>query len=240
MHERCRQVCSQRRKYASHYHVTPFISSVFRNALACSATAPHTQTHTPFGALHLPHLAVAKYTQVIPKIPLFFPFDIHGFHPVLPHLPSKRPHYFALKQAIPLISPPSVPTTHTPFHTLSPPFHTNNFFLPPFHPIFAPGKFTTAGSEKPNSKESRKKEYLRMKAIFNNFEGRAAEQSMAEKAHERLYFYLNRAKLTLDRLAAIEGKTPYTVADQKEIDRFLRHGSVQSKIMIHIYHMLKT
>lgn len=59
-----------------------------------------------------------------------------------------------------------------------------------------------------------------MKAIFNNFEGRAAEQSMAEKAHERLYFYLNRAKLTLDRLAAIEGKTPYTVADQKEIDRF--------------------
>ena len=33
MHERCRQVRSRRRKYASHYHVTPFISSVFLSHL---------------------------------------------------------------------------------------------------------------------------------------------------------------------------------------------------------------
>lgn len=59
-----------------------------------------------------------------------------------------------------------------------------------------------------------------MKAIFEQFGNQAAEQAKAEKAYERLYFYLNRAKLTLERLAAIEGKTPYIAADQKEINRF--------------------
>ena len=150
MHERCRQVRSRRRKYASHYHVTPFISSVFRNALACSATALHTNTHTIRSLTFLPFGCRQTHTGT-PFLPYFshIPHST-GFHPALPYLPSKRTHYLP-SQAIPSYPHPSVPTVHTPFHTLSPPFHTNNFFLPPFHPIFAPGKFTTAGSEKPNS-----------------------------------------------------------------------------------------
>lgn len=116
MHERCRQVRSRRRKYASHYHVTPFISSVFRNALACSATAPHTQTHTPFGALHLPHLAVAKYTRVIPKNSLIFPIRYTRISSRIAILAKQAPPFFALKQAIPLhpFPPPTRPFTRSP------------------------------------------------------------------------------------------------------------------------------
>ena len=145
MHERCRQVRSRRRKYASHYHVTPFISSVFRNALACSATAPHTQTHTPFGALHLPHLAVAKYTRVIPKNSLIFPHTtLPDFIPYC-HTCQASKLIFPPHRPSPSYPPPSIPSTHTPFHTLSLPFHTNNFFLPPFRPIFAPYRFFGEG-----------------------------------------------------------------------------------------------
>lgn len=98
--------------------------------------------HTPFGALHLPHLAVAKYTRVILQNSLIFP------HTTLPdfilycHTCQASKLIFPPHRPSPSYPPPSVPTTHTPFHTLSPPFHTNNFFLPPFRPIFAPTVFS--------------------------------------------------------------------------------------------------
>lgn len=59
-----------------------------------------------------------------------------------------------------------------------------------------------------------------MKAILKNFQDQKTKQALAEKAHERLYFYLNRAKLTLDRLDTIKNNVTHSVADQKEIDRF--------------------
>lgn len=139
MHERCRQVRSRRRKYASHYHVTPFISSVFRNALACSATALHTNTH--YSEPYIFTIWLSPNTHGNSLSPLFFSHTILlDFIPYCHTCQASAP-IFALKQAIPSYPPPSVPTIHTPFHTLSPPFHTNNFFLPPFHPIFAPYSF---------------------------------------------------------------------------------------------------
>ena len=115
MHERCRQVCSQRRKYAGHHHVTPFISSVFRNALACSATAPHTQTHTPFGALHLPHLAVAKYTRVIPPNSLMFPIRYTRISPRIAILAKQANSFFPLTGLLPHIPPHPFPPPTPPF-----------------------------------------------------------------------------------------------------------------------------
>ena len=104
-------------------HVTPFISSVFRNALACSATALHTQTHTPFGALHLPHLAVAKYTRVILQNSLIFPHTI---------LPDFIPYCHTCQASAPIFALTGHPP-HIPFHPFPPP-------TPPF--TRSPHRFT--------------------------------------------------------------------------------------------------
>ena len=137
MHERCRQVCSQRRKYAGHHHVTPFISSVFRNALACSATALHTNTHTIRSLTFLPFGCRQTHTGT-PFLPYFshIPHST-GFHPALPYLPSKRTN----------LLPSNKPFPHIPIHpfTLStPPFtrspHRFTQTTPPF--TRSPHRFT--------------------------------------------------------------------------------------------------
>ena len=74
-----------------------------------------TQTHTPFGALHFYHLAVAKHTRELPFSLIFLTYHTTGFHPVLPYLPSKRTN----------LLPSNKPFPHIPIHpfTLStPPF----------------------------------------------------------------------------------------------------------------------
>ena len=129
MHERCRQVRSRRRKYASHYHVTPFISSVFRNALACSATAPHTQTHTIRSLTSSPFGCRQIHTGNPPKFPYFSHSIYTDFTPYCHTCQASNPIILHLNRPSSSYPPPSIPTTHTPFHTLSPPFHTNNFFL---------------------------------------------------------------------------------------------------------------
>lgn len=127
---------------------------------------------------------------------------------------------------------------HT-FYYLKMPFQTNHShsYLSP--PNFALGKFTnTADSEKPDSEKSRKNNKLfYMKAILKDFQNKKTEQALAEKAHERLYFYLNRAKLTLDRLDTIKNNVTHSVADQKEIDRFETwFGSIKN-YKTHIAHV---
>lgn len=128
MHERCRQVRSRRRKYASHYHVTPFISSVFRNALACSATAPHTQTHTIRSLTFLPFGCRQIHTGNPQKFPYFPTHHTTGFHPVLPYLPSKQPHFLPLNRPSPSYPLHPFPSPIPPFTRFPHRFTQINFF----------------------------------------------------------------------------------------------------------------
>ena len=93
-------------------------------------------THTIRSLTFLPFGSRQIRTGNPQKFSYFPTYHTTGFHTLLPYLPSNPiicPH--RLSPSHPHLS---VPTTHTLFHTLSPPFHTNYFFLPPFHPIFAP------------------------------------------------------------------------------------------------------
>ena len=66
-------------------------------------------------------------------------------------------------------------------------------------PNFAPSTLIKAGPEKPNSKESKEMTIkILMKVIFENFDKKDEDKrQMAKLAHDKLYFYLVKAKFTL-------------------------------------------
>ena len=106
-------------------------------------------THTIRSLTFLPFGSRQIRTGNPQKFSYFPTYHTTGFHTLLPYLPSNPiicPH--RLSPSHPHLS---VPTTLTLFHTLSPPFHTNYFFLPPFHPIFALYRFFLDSTPKCNS-----------------------------------------------------------------------------------------